>query len=104
MPLTESKKKYLFISVFIFLLVIFFNVFFVSNSYASKIDEIKEQIKERNDKINEAENEIKKYDQFVYLKTVELIERHWKIDGRVARPNSEGIGHTAFLSFFRKIK
>ena len=37
-------------------------------------------------------------------KTIELIERHWKIDGRIARPNSEAIGHTAFMSFCRKIR
>ena len=49
-------------------------------------------------------NEIKKYDSFVYLKTIELIERKWKIGGMVARPNSEAIGHTAFLTFVRKIK
>ncbi len=48
-------------------------------------------------------NEIKKYDSFVYLKTIELIERKWKIDGRIARPNSEAIGHTGFLSFVRRI-
>lgn len=49
-------------------------------------------------------NEVKKYESFVYLKTVELIDRHWKIDGRIARPNSESIGHTGFISFCRKIK
>tara|TARA_B100002003_G_C14118875_1_gene538106 strand:+ start:1116 stop:1898 length:783 start_codon:yes stop_codon:yes gene_type:complete len=48
--------------------------------------------------------EIKKDDSFVYLKTVELIPRKWKIDNRIARPNSQAIGHTAFLSFVRKIK
>jgi len=49
-------------------------------------------------------NEIKKYNDFVYLKTIELIERKWKIDGRIARPNSEAIGHTGFICFCRKIK
>ena len=54
--------------------------------------------------ISDFVNEIKKYGGFVYLKTSELIERKWKIDGRVARPNSDAIGHTAFMSFCRKIK
>jgi tRNA (adenine57-N1/adenine58-N1)-methyltransferase catalytic subunit len=54
--------------------------------------------------ISDFVNEIKKYDSFVYLKTVELIERQWKIDGRSVRPNSDAIGHTAFLCFCRKIR
>ena len=49
-------------------------------------------------------NALKGNDTFLYEKTVELIERSWKIDGVVARPRSEGIGHTAFLTFVRKIK
>jgi tRNA (adenine57-N1/adenine58-N1)-methyltransferase catalytic subunit len=53
--------------------------------------------------ISEFVNELKKYDEFIYLKTIELIERQWKIDGRVARPKSEGIGHTGFICFCRKI-
>lgn len=54
--------------------------------------------------ISDFVNELKKYDSFVYLKTIELIERQWKIDGRIARPNSEAIGHTGFICFSRKIK
>ncbi|MBW3003096.1 tRNA (adenine-N1)-methyltransferase [Candidatus Woesearchaeota archaeon] len=38
-----------------------------------------------------------------HIKTVELIEREWHIEGRKVRPMSRMIGHTAFLSFFRKI-
>ncbi len=49
-------------------------------------------------------NEIKKYDNFIVIKTIELIERSWKIKGRIARPKSEGIGHTGFLTFCRKIR
>jgi tRNA (adenine57-N1/adenine58-N1)-methyltransferase len=49
-------------------------------------------------------NEIKKWDNFVYLKTMELIDRQWKIDGRIARPTSDAIGHTGFMCFSRKIK
>lgn len=46
---------------------------------------------------------IKNDKNFIYLKTIELIERQWKIDGKVARPNSAAIGHTAFLVFVRKV-
>lgn len=53
--------------------------------------------------ISDFVNEVKKYNSFVYLKTIELIERHWKIDGRIARPKSGAIGHTGFLSFVRRI-
>lgn len=38
-----------------------------------------------------------------HIKTVELIEREWHIEGRRVRPKSQILGHTAFLSFFRKI-
>lgn len=54
--------------------------------------------------ISDFVNEINKYESFVYLKTIELIERQWKIDGRVARPTSDAIGHTGFMTFCRKIK
>jgi tRNA (adenine57-N1/adenine58-N1)-methyltransferase len=49
-------------------------------------------------------NELHKHDQFLYLKTVELIERLWEIEGRRVRPKSTGIGHSGFISFARKIK
>ncbi|MBR9692022.1 methyltransferase domain-containing protein [Candidatus Woesearchaeota archaeon] len=48
-------------------------------------------------------NAIKSNKNFIYEKTIELMERSWKIDGRIARPRSEGIGHTAFLSFVRRV-
>ncbi|MEA3429925.1 MAG: methyltransferase domain-containing protein [Nanoarchaeota archaeon] len=38
-----------------------------------------------------------------HIKTIELLEREWHIDGRRVRPKSQMIAHTAFLSFFRKI-
>ena len=40
---------------------------------------------------------------FLCLKTTELIEREWVLDERRARPDFQGLGHTGFLSFFRKI-
>ncbi|MBW2969644.1 methyltransferase domain-containing protein [Candidatus Woesearchaeota archaeon] len=49
-------------------------------------------------------NELHKNDQLLYLKTVELIERLWEIEGRRVRPKSTGIGHSGFIVFARKIK
>jgi tRNA (adenine57-N1/adenine58-N1)-methyltransferase catalytic subunit len=42
--------------------------------------------------------------RFIRHKTVEIIERKWKIKGESVRPDNVEIGHTAFLSFFRKFK
>ena len=47
---------------------------------------------------------IRKNDNFVYLKTVEIIEREWEIEERKVRPKSRGVGHSGFLSFARKIR
>ncbi|MFH1174653.1 MAG: methyltransferase domain-containing protein [archaeon] len=38
-----------------------------------------------------------------FLSTMEIIERSWKVDGKILRPNTEGFGHSAFLTFIRKI-
>jgi len=40
----------------------------------------------------------------IILKSVELIEREWVLDGRRARPDFKGLGHTGFISFLRKVK
>ncbi len=40
---------------------------------------------------------------FLHLKTIELLEREWYISGRKVRPKSQMQGHTAFLTFVRKI-
>ena len=47
--------------------------------------------------------EIKKHKNLYYLKTIETIERSWKIDGRIARPEFKMLGHTGFLTFIRKL-
>ncbi len=47
---------------------------------------------------------IKKEDEFLYLETIEIIERQWEINERKVRPRSQQIGHSGFLSFVRKIK
>ena len=42
-------------------------------------------------------------DSFIHLKTVEMIEREWEVDGRKVRPKSKSSIHSGFLSFCRKI-
>jgi len=37
------------------------------------------------------------------LETIELLERKWKIEDRLMRPEHEMLGHTAFLIFCRKL-
>ena len=42
---------------------------------------------------------------FIHLKSVEVMEREWEISGRKIRPKTQQrIGHSGFISFFRKIK
>ena len=48
-------------------------------------------------------NAARKNEDFVYLKTVEIIEREWEVEDRKVRPKSKGIGHSGFLSFARKV-
>lgn len=40
----------------------------------------------------------------IILKSIELIEREWVLEGRRARPDFKGLGHTGFISFLRKVK
>ena len=46
---------------------------------------------------------IAKEEEFAIFKTIELIEREWEIDERKARPKTDGIGHSGFLTFVRKV-
>jgi len=39
-----------------------------------------------------------------FEKSIELLERSWKIKGKIARPEFHMLGHTGFISFARKIK
>jgi len=48
-------------------------------------------------------NAIRKNESYVYLKTVEISEREWEVEDRKVRPKSQGIGHSGFLSFARKV-
>ncbi len=46
--------------------------------------------------------EIKKK-PFIFIKTCEILQRDWKIEGRVVRPEIQMLGHTGWISFFRKV-
>ncbi|MBI2558601.1 tRNA (adenine-N1)-methyltransferase [Candidatus Woesearchaeota archaeon] len=48
-------------------------------------------------------NALRKNENFVYLKTVEIAEREWEVEERKVRPKSQGLGHSGFLSFGRKV-
>ena len=48
-------------------------------------------------------NKINKDENFVHVKTSEIIEREWEVDGRKVRPKSQAIGHSGFISFVRRI-
>ncbi len=41
--------------------------------------------------------------KFKVLETVELLERSWKIEAQIMRPEFEMLGHTGFLTFCRKL-
>lgn len=49
-------------------------------------------------------HEIRRNDSLLFIKTVEVIEREWEVDGRKVRPKTQTIGHSGFMSFARKIK
>ncbi len=42
-------------------------------------------------------------DNFLHEKTIEVIEREWSVKDLVLRPKTKDVGHTAFLTFVRKI-
>ncbi|MEK6948771.1 MAG: methyltransferase domain-containing protein [Nanoarchaeota archaeon] len=48
-------------------------------------------------------NKINKDENFVHIKTSEIIEREWEVFERKVRPKSQQIGHSGFVSFVRKI-
>ncbi len=53
--------------------------------------------------VNDYVAELRKNREFVYLKTIEIIEREWEFEDRKIRPKSQQIGHSGFLTFARKI-
>ncbi|MFP4112579.1 MAG: tRNA (adenine-N1)-methyltransferase [Candidatus Woesearchaeota archaeon] len=48
-------------------------------------------------------NTVREYDNFLYIKTIEVNEREWEIDGRKVRPKTSRMGHSGFLSFARLV-
>jgi tRNA (adenine57-N1/adenine58-N1)-methyltransferase len=48
-------------------------------------------------------NKISKDNNFIHIKTIELIQREWEIEDRKVRPKTRSIGHTGFLSFIRRV-
>lgn len=53
--------------------------------------------------LEEFVHEVKKVQDLMYIKTIEIIERDWEFNGRIVRPKSQQIGHSGFLCFVRKI-
>lgn len=49
-------------------------------------------------------NAVREERRLLLVKTVEVIERQWEVDGRRVRPKTAGIGHSGFLTFVRKLR
>ncbi|MFH1398657.1 MAG: methyltransferase domain-containing protein [Candidatus Woesearchaeota archaeon] len=47
---------------------------------------------------------VRKNEKLIFLRTLEIIEREWDVDGRKVRPKTQTIGHSGFMSFARKIR
>ncbi len=54
--------------------------------------------------IQEFCNQIHEDDGLMWIKTQEIIARKWKVKQKAVRPVSDGLGHTAFLTFVRRLK
>ena len=48
-------------------------------------------------------NAVRKRENMSVVKSVELMERSWKVQDKIVRPSSDSIGHSAFLTFARRI-
>ncbi|HSU72425.1 MAG TPA: rRNA adenine N-6-methyltransferase family protein [Candidatus Binatia bacterium] len=46
----------------------------------------------------------RKNEHLQFIRTSELIDRTWIVDEQRSRPDNKGIGHTAFLTFVRRIR
>jgi tRNA (adenine57-N1/adenine58-N1)-methyltransferase catalytic subunit len=46
--------------------------------------------------------QVNKNENLLHIKTIETIERDWKVDGKIVRPKTQ-VMHTAFLTFVRKL-
>lgn len=49
-------------------------------------------------------NEVLRNDNFLHVKSCEVMEREWEVHERKVRPKTQMIGHSGFLSFCRLIK
>jgi tRNA (adenine57-N1/adenine58-N1)-methyltransferase catalytic subunit len=47
---------------------------------------------------------LKNQKEFIYIKTIEIIEREWDVNQRKVRPRTQAIGHSGFITFARKIQ
>ncbi|MBU0665866.1 MAG: methyltransferase domain-containing protein [Nanoarchaeota archaeon] len=55
--------------------------------------------------INQVQEFVKNLtEEFLYEKTIEVIEREWTVKEKILRPKMKDFGHTAFLTFVRKIQ
>lgn len=54
--------------------------------------------------VNDFADAVRKDERFLYLKTIEIIERPWDVDRRKVRPKTTGIGHSGFMTFARRIQ
>ena len=61
-------------------------------------------VKEAFDKVKLRDPDQPEFHQAVWevLETLELIERKWKIEDKIMRPEFQMLGHTGFLTFCRK--
>jgi tRNA (adenine57-N1/adenine58-N1)-methyltransferase len=48
-------------------------------------------------------NELMKKNNYIHIKSVEIIERDWKIEGQIVRPRSLSNIHSGFITVVRKI-
>ncbi len=48
-------------------------------------------------------NAVLKDSSLTHLKTVEMIQREWEVNGRKVRPTTAPVGHSGFISFIRRI-
>ena len=47
---------------------------------------------------------VRKDERLLFVRSTELIDRTWVVDEMRSRPDNKGIGHTAFLTFVRRIR
>jgi tRNA (adenine57-N1/adenine58-N1)-methyltransferase len=53
--------------------------------------------------ITQAQQAVNAAKNFLHVKTIEIVERDWKIEGQIVRPKSLSNIHSAFLTVMRKI-